>query len=102
MKLLNNEARVVMAGELKLIPGVPAEFDGDLEELKKLYPAIAKRIDSGLITTLGAAQAAAAEQKLAEMTIEKLKEYAVAKGINLDGLTKKDQIVAAIEAAGKA
>lgn len=102
MKLLNNEARVVMAGDLKLIPGVPAEFDGNLDELKKLYPAIAGRIDSGMLKVLDAAQAKQAEQKLAEMTIEKLKEYAAAKGIKLDNSLRKDEIIAAIEAAGMA
>lgn len=102
MKLLNTEARVIMAGDLKLVPGVPIEYTGGLDALKKLYPILARRIDDGKIQVLNEAQAKQAEQRLAEMTVEKLKEYAVSKGIKIDGTMKKEEIIAAIESAQKA
>ena len=45
-------------------------------------------------------EAAAAEYSLASKTLDQLRAYAAEKGIDLTGLTKKDDIVAAIEKAG--
>lgn len=101
MKLLNRQARVIMVQDLKLIPGRPCAFEGDIETIKATYPRIARLIKAGEVVVIDEKAARQAEQKLEELTVEKLREYAAANGISLDGCTKKDAILAAIEAAQK-
>ena len=57
-------------------------------------------MDNGIVKIISEDEAAAAEYSLASKTLDQLRAYAAEKGIDLTGLTKKDDIVAAIEKAG--
>ena len=100
MILINHSDRAVVFGGTILIPAKPCEVDGSSAELKKLYPSLKEKFEAGTIQVASEEEAAEAETNLADQTIEQLKAYAAEKGIDITGLTKKDDIVAAIEKAG--
>lgn len=100
MILINHSDRAVIFDGTILIPAKPCKVDGTSADLKKLYPSLKEKFTVGTIEVLSEEEAAAAETTLTDQTVEQLKAYAADKGIDITGLTKKDDIVAALEKAG--
>lgn len=99
MKIVNKSSRAVIYDSTMLVPMIPCEVSESSEELKKLYPDLKQMFDNDTIEILSEEQAQAAIKALNEQTVEQLKAYAAEQNINIAGLIKKDDIVAAIEAA---
>lgn len=100
MILINNSERAVIFGGTILIPSRPCDVNGTSADLKNTYPVLKGLMDNGIVKIISEDEAAAAEDSLASKTLDQLRAYAAEKGIDLTGLTKKDDIVAAIEKAG--
>lgn len=96
--LLNKTARVIIVGGDRLVPATPVSLNLSEAEIKKMYPFIADMAKQGKIEFVTAKEAKQAEDDLAEKTIAELKAYAAAKGIQLNGATRKDDILEAIKA----
>nr|DAI65711.1 MAG TPA: HeH/LEM domain [Caudoviricetes sp.] len=91
MILMNKTARVIFAGEYRLVPEVPQEVNEDKTAFLKMYPRIKSLIDKGDIQIISEEEAQAAKQALEDMTVTHLREYAAQKGIAIpDGLKKAD------------
>ncbi len=99
MKIVNKSSRAVIYGSTMLVPMIPCEVSESSEELKKIYPDLKQMFGNGTIEILSEEQAQAAIKVLNEQTVEQLKAYAAEQNINIAGLVKKDDIIAAIEAA---
>lgn len=97
MKLLNNTARAIVFGGTLLVPATPCDADYKQADLKKEYPAIGTLIDNGSISVLSADEAAQATEDLNAKTLDQLKAIAAEKKIDISKLTKKEDIVAALE-----
>ena len=99
MILMNKTARVIFAGEYRLVPEVPQEVEADKDAFLKLYPRIKSLVDKGDIDIISEKEAQAAAKALDDMTVTHLREYAAQKGIEIpDGLKKAD-ILELIKAA---
>lgn len=91
MILMNKTARVIFAGEYRLVPEVPQEVEADKDAFLKLYPRIKSLIDKGDIHIISGEEAKKAAEALEDMTVTHLREYAAQKGIAIpDGLKKAD------------
>ena len=99
MILLNKSSRAVIYGSTMLVPAIPCEVQESSEDLKKLYPGLKQMFDDKSLVIVNEKQADEATQTLNKQTIEQLKSYASEQNIDITGLTKKDEIIATIEAA---
>ena len=99
MILMNKTARVIFAGEYRLVSEVPQEVEADKDAFLKLYPRIKSLIDKGDIHIISGEEAKKAAEALEDMTVEHLKEYAVQKGIEIPNGLKKADILDLIKAA---
>lgn len=100
--LRNNTERAIMFGEGGLlIPAKPAKLEIGVDKLKADFPIIGSMIDSGHIEILRSDEAKQAEKDLEASTVSELKEYAEGHSIDVSGMTKKDDILAAIQKAKK-
>lgn len=97
--LINMTQHAIVYGSILLIPAKPVKVPETVKELKEKYPALAKALDNGTLKAVTNAQAKEAEADLAKKTIEELTAYAASQGISLNGATKKDDILAAIQKA---
>ena len=99
MIVINRTARVVVFGDgARLVPETPAEIHMS-EDQMNAYPAIAAMLASGALEILTQDEAEQEEQKLEEKTAADLRAYAEAHNIDVAGLTKKADVLAAIRAA---
>lgn len=96
--LRNNTKRLIVVNGEKLIPG-RATADINVDALKSQYPMIADMLANGDLTEITVAQAKAIEEDFESRSLADLKDYAAEKGINIDGLKKKSDIVSVIKAA---
>lgn len=100
MILLNHTEHAIMLGDVLLIPAKPCKVPGTLKSLKDKYPALADYITAGAVESITSAAAQQALSDLEAKTIDELKQYAANNNVDLAGKTNKDDIVAAIKAAG--
>lgn len=99
MKIVNKSSRAVIYDSTMLVPMIPCEVRESSEDLKKLYPDLKAMFDNDTLEILSEEQAQAAITELNKQTVEQLKAYAAEQNIDITGLAKKDEIIAAIEAA---
>lgn len=100
MILLNHTEHAIMLGDVLLIPAKPCKVPGTLKSLKDKYPALADYITDGEVESITSAAAQQALSDLEAKTIDELKQYAANNNVDLSGKATKDDIVAAIKAAG--
>lgn len=100
MILLNHTEHAIVLGDVLLIPAKPCKVLGTLKSLKDKYPALVDYITDGAIESITSAAAQQALSDLEAKTIDELKQYASNNNVDLSGKTTKDDIVAAIKAAG--
>lgn len=98
--LLNKTARViVLGGRGRLVPATPFAIESmTADEVKRMYPAVAELIETGEIKVVNKEQAEKAKAELDALTLKELQAYAQKKGINVAGMTKKAEVLAAIKA----
>lgn len=89
-----------MLGDVLLIPAKPCKVPGTLKSLKDKYPALADYITDGAVKSITSVAAQQALSDLEAKTIDELKQYAANNNVDLSGKDTKDDIVAAIKAAG--
>lgn len=100
MILLNRTEHAIMLGDVLLIPAKPCKVPGTLKSLKDKYPALADYLTGGAVESITSAAAQQALSDLEAKTIDELKRYAENNDVDLAGKTTKDDIIAAIKAAG--
>ncbi len=98
MKIVNKTEHIVAVGGTLLVPAKPVEIS-NFNELTKRYPTFAEMVANGEIEKVSEEEAAIMAEELEKQTVEGLKEFARNRGIAIDGLKKKADIVDAIMTA---
>lgn len=86
MKITNNTIRLIVIGNVMLIPTKTVEADIHIAD----FPMVVEMVKRGELTVSDDAL------HLDKMTVAELKQYAAAHDISVDGLTKKDDLIDAI------
>ena len=95
MKVINNAPRLIVAGATRFIPATPVECDFDA--LRAVYTDLDDYVANGTLVVVSDAQAKKAEEALEEKSIALLRKVAAKNGIDVKGLRKKADIIAAIK-----
>lgn len=86
MKITNNTVRLIMIGDVMVLPNKVAEADIHIAD----FPMVAEMVKRGELTVSDDTP------HLDKMTVAELKQYAAAHDISVEGLTKKDDLIDAI------
>lgn len=95
MKIVNKTQAIVAFGSTLLVPAKPIEI-ANFDDVIEKHPFIAELVEAGKIVRINDETAEAMTEELEKQTVAGLKEYAKSRGINIEGLTKKAEIVDAI------
>ena len=95
MKVINNAPRLIVAGATRFVPLTPTECDFD--KLRAVYTDLNDYVADGTLVIVSDAQAVKAEEALEEKSVALLRKVAAKKGIDIKGLRKKAEIIAAIK-----
>ena len=95
MKIVNKTKAIVAFGNTLLVPAKPIEI-ANFDEVVAKYPLVAELVRSGDIEKVSEEKAAEMTEELEKQTVAGLREYAKNRGINIEGLSKKADIVNAI------